>query len=151
MEHRREGRVITALAECLDLFDKASRTSYAAMLDEWSEATGGDSQDLEAWGKLRSELIDEEHKEVQDALAYYVQTGDPLWLAKELSDLVYVCFGTAQRPDIDLDTAFRIVHRSNMTKIHPDGTYRVREDGKILKPDTYVPPNMIPAIEGACS
>lgn len=122
--------------------------TYADMLDEWSTATGGDPRGREEWADLREELLTEEYKEVKDALAYYVETGDPRWLAKELADLVYVCFGSAQKPGIDLDTAFRIVHRSNMTKIHPDGTYQVREDGKILKPDTYVPPDLAPAIHG---
>jgi NTP pyrophosphatase (non-canonical NTP hydrolase) len=147
MEHRREGRVMRALAECLTLYDDISRTSYAAMLDEWSEATGGDSRDREEWAALREKLIAEEYDEVIEALHFYVQTGDSHKLAKELADLVYVCFGTAQRPGINLDTAFRLVHRSNMAKIHSDGTYQVREDGKILKPDTYVPPNMSPAID----
>lgn len=84
---------------------------------------------------------------MHDALDYHVDTGDPRWLAKELADLVYVCFGTAQRPGIDLDTAFRLVHRSNMSKIHPDGSYRVREDGKILKPEGWRAPDMSPAVD----
>lgn len=147
MVHSSRGHVNSALAECLTLFDHLTRTSYAAMLDEWSQATGGDPRGREEWADLRRKLLKEEHKEVHDALDYYVETGDPRWLAKELADLVYICFGTAQRPGIDLDTAFRIVHRSNMTKIHPDRTYRVREDGKILKPHTYVPPDLTPAVD----
>lgn len=121
--------------------------SYTEMLDEWSQATGGDPRDREQWAKLREDLITEEYDEVLKALTFYVETGDPRWLAKELADLVYVCFGTAQRPGIDLDTAFRLVHQSNMSKIHPDGSYRVREDGKILKPEGWKSPDMSPAVD----
>ena len=34
------------------------------------------------------------------------------------------------------------VHKSNMSKLQPDGTVKRREDGKILKPDTYVAPDL---------
>jgi hypothetical protein len=125
--------------------------TYADMLREWSTATGGDPRGRREWANLRLKLMKEEYTEWVQALEHYVATGDARELAKESADVQYILEGTALRPGIDLDTAFRIVHRSNMTKIHPDGTYRVREDGKILKPDTYVPPDLTPAIEGACS
>lgn len=149
MEHRREGQVMRALAECLTIFQETSNLSYADMLAEWSTATGGDPRDVREWADLRLKLMKEEYEEWIEALEYYVATGDPSKLAKESADVQYILEGTAQRPRIDLDTAFRIVHRSNMTKIHPDGSYQVRDDGKILKPDTYVPPDMGPAIKGA--
>ena len=120
--------------------------NYADMLKEWSEATGGDPASIGEWAELREKLITEEYEEVIEALYYFERTGDAKPLAKELSDLVYVCFGTAQRPGVDLDTAFKIVHRGNMEKIHPDGSYRVREDGKILKPEGWKQPDMSPAI-----
>jgi hypothetical protein len=122
--------------------------TYADMLREWSTATGGDPRGRREWADLRLKFMEEEYTEWIEALEYYVATGDPRKLAKESADVQYILEGTALRPGIDLDTAFRIVHRSNMTKIHPDGTYRVREDGKILKPDTYVPPDLAPAIHG---
>jgi predicted HAD superfamily Cof-like phosphohydrolase len=42
----------------------------------------------------------------------------------------------------DLDEALARVHASNMSKVHPDGTIKRRADGKILKPETYEPPNL---------
>lgn len=48
---------------------------------------------------------------------------------------------------IPLDDVFAEVHRSNMTKIWPDGTVHKRGDGKILKPPTYSRPNLKPILE----
>lgn len=120
----------------------------AAMLAEWSEATGGDPATLAEWLALRVDLMVEEVCEWLDALLHFAQTGDAEWLAKESADVQYVLEGTARRSHIDLAEAFRIVHQSNMSKIHPDGTYRVRPDGKILKPASYAAPDMTPAIGG---
>jgi Phosphoribosyl-ATP pyrophosphohydrolase len=119
----------------------------ADMLREWNEATGEDSLSLRNWAKLRLKLMTEEYKEWCEALEHFVATGDACPLAKESADMEYVLEGTAQRPGIDLDRAFHIVHVSNMSKIGPDGTFHVRDDGKILKPPTYVAPDMAGAIK----
>lgn len=50
-----------------------------------------------------------------------------------------------KRTDFDTYTvyeAFKEVHRSNMTKVCKDGTVLRREDGKIIKPDTFEEPNL---------
>jgi len=148
MEHSSHGRVNTALAELLTLYEAMQPPTPAAMVAEWSEATGGDPLSLTEWVRLRVDLMVEEVIEWLDAMAYFAQTGDATKLAKESADVQYILEGTALRPGIDLARAFCIVHVSNMTKIHPDGTYRVREDGKILKPDSYQPPDMAPSIRG---
>lgn len=47
----------------------------------------------------------------------------------------------------DIDGAFNEVTRSNMSKMDPTtGRAIKREDGKILKPDTFSPPNLEPFI-----
>jgi predicted HAD superfamily Cof-like phosphohydrolase len=112
---------------------------------------------------LRSTLIGEEVQEALEALLNYrkAQIMDdfaqasptavlfpggkpdpeaPHWyeaLAKELSDVLYVIYGTADLLEIPLEAVFAEVHRSNMSKVREDGTVLRREDGKILKPDTY--------------
>ena len=64
-------------------------------------------------------------------------------LLKELADLVYVCYGYADRFGWDLDEAFRRVHLSNMSKLDPvTGKPIFREDGKILKSSAYKEPNL---------
>jgi len=59
-----------------------------------------------------------------------------------LCDLLYVTFGAAVAFGVDLSPFFEEVHRSNMTKVGGP----VREDGKVLKPDTYDPPNLLPEL-----
>ena len=61
-------------------------------------------------------------------------------LLKELADLDYVVAGTAEVFDWDFEEAGRRVHESNMSKLEKDGKPRFREDGKVLKPDTYIQP-----------
>lgn len=101
-------------------------------------------------------LIREEIDEVAKAYAE---------LLKELSDLEYVLVGAhakgiyempedivqnlyafehlyAAIPDRILNEAFVRVHKSNMSKL-TDGKLLKREDGKILKPDTYEPPDLM--------
>lgn len=99
---------------------------------------------------LRSRLIEEEFKEVQDELdriTIRLKTGsytrvaqvyeDIARLAKELSDLRYVCWGTDLEFGIPSAAVDAEVHRSNMSKLWPDGKARHRHDGKVLKPPTY--------------
>jgi predicted HAD superfamily Cof-like phosphohydrolase len=101
---------------------------------------------------LRMGLIEEEFEEVMEVmqeLVYYPEDTDAReHLAKELADLLYVVYGTADLLDIPLETVFRAVHESNLTKIGPDGKVIRREDGKILKPDTYRPADVHGALTG---
>jgi predicted HAD superfamily Cof-like phosphohydrolase len=78
---------------------------------------------------LRERLIEEEFAELREAMT----TGDIPSIAKELADLLYVVYGTAVSCGIDMETVFREVHRSNMSKV---GGYK-RADGKWVKPPTY--------------
>jgi predicted HAD superfamily Cof-like phosphohydrolase len=52
-------------------------------------------------------------------------------------DSLYVIIGTAVSYGIDIERVFDEVHRSNMTKVWPDGTVHYDEHGKVLKPLTY--------------
>lgn len=101
----------------------------------------------EARASLRMGLIAEEESEV--AIALYDPVEPPeahiAEVADGLADLIYVCIGAALEYGIDLDSVFREVHRSNMTK-----TKGVeREDGKILKGPTFEPPRIREIIEEA--
>lgn len=140
------GAAAFALAEILTAYE-AMRLSYAEMLREWSEATGCDHLSLENWAELRLKLAEEEYTEWREALQAFVDTGDAQPMAKESADLMYVIVGAAARPGINTDTAFREVHRSNMTKILLDGSCIIRADGKILKPLTYQEADMTKAVK----
>ncbi|MEV5726936.1 MazG nucleotide pyrophosphohydrolase domain-containing protein [Streptomyces pharetrae] len=89
----------------------------------------------------RGELLAEEAAEVAEVSA----TGPLDRLAHELADVVYVAYGTALVHGIDLDQVIAEIHRSNMTKLGPDGTVLRRADGKVLKGEHYEAPD-VPAV-----
>jgi predicted HAD superfamily Cof-like phosphohydrolase len=84
----------------------------------------------------------EELQELLDAM----HSEDAVAIADGLADLLYVVFGTAVAYGIPMDEVFVEVHRSNMTKLDPDGQPIVGEGGKRLKGPGYVPPNIQPLI-----
>ena len=88
--------------------------------------------------KLRLDLIEEE----LDELHLGVDNIDIIEVADALTDLLYVVYGAGQAFGIDLDECFQEVHESNMSKLGEDGRAVKREDGKVLKPDTYFPPDL---------
>ncbi len=88
--------------------------------------------------KLRFDLIEEE----LDELKLGMDNQNLIEVADALTDLLYVIYGAGQAFGIDLDECFQEVHYSNMSKLGEDGRPIKREDGKVLKPDTYFPPNL---------
>ncbi len=89
--------------------------------------------------ELRLKLLDEEYiKEYLPAEA----DNDLVEIADALADMVYVIFGTAIEYGIPLNEVITEVHRSNMTKVSPSGLVLRRQDGKVLKPETYSPPDI---------
>jgi predicted HAD superfamily Cof-like phosphohydrolase len=111
------------------------------------------------WEVMRLELIREEFCELLDALGYEDAANDiravylnpdeeyPLkrnlvGAADALGDLEYVTNGMAAGMGIPLPEVVEEIHRSNMTKLGPDGKPIYREDGKILKGADYEPPRL---------
>lgn len=68
-------------------------------------------------------------------------------VAKELADVLYVTYGAANALGIDLPAVFVEVHRSNMSKVGPDGEVVRRADGKVLKGPSYQPPVLDSLVE----
>lgn len=66
--------------------------------------------------------------------------------ADALADLVYVIYGMALESGIDLDKVLAEVQASNLSKLMPDGSVLLREDGKILKGPHFFPPNVARAL-----
>lgn len=95
--------------------------------------------------QLRVDLIAEELDEYREAVA----AGDVVAVADALGDLDYVVNGAAIEHGIVLPVITAEIHRSNMTKLGPDGKPIYREDGKILKGEGYEPPNLKPLLDGA--
>ena len=88
--------------------------------------------------RLRLDLIDEE----LDELHYAIDNKDMVEIADALGDLLYVVYGAGHAFGIDLDECFKEIHASNMSKLGPDGKPIKREDGKVLKPDSFFPPDL---------
>jgi predicted HAD superfamily Cof-like phosphohydrolase len=87
---------------------------------------------------LRLDLIDEECRELKDA----IDDWNLIEVADALTDLLYVVYGAGHAFGINLDVAFNNVHSSNMSKFDEDGNPIYREDGKVLKGPNYFPPNI---------
>jgi predicted HAD superfamily Cof-like phosphohydrolase len=88
--------------------------------------------------ELRLRLLKEEYEE-------YIQgecKNDVENIAKELADIIYIVCGTAASYGIPLDRVFDEVHKSNLSKLGEDGKPLRREDGKILKPQGWKPPDI---------
>ena len=96
---------------------------------------------------VRLALLEEELQEYREALA----AGDLVAIADALTDLLYVLLGTFVSHGLQdvAEALFDEVHRSNMTKRGPDGQVIYREDGKVLKPPTYEPPDLRRVLEEA--
>ncbi|GGX60709.1 hypothetical protein GCM10010515_30630 [Streptomyces fructofermentans] len=92
----------------------------------------------------RRELLVEEAAEVAEVSV----TGPLDRLAHELADVVYIAYGTALVHGIDLDEVIAEIHRSNMTKLGPDGRVHRRADGKVLKGDHYRAPDVSEILRG---
>ncbi len=96
--------------------------------------------------KLQRNLILEEFNELWPTL---YETGNLAEAAKEMADLIYVVVGCAIEFGIPLDKVWNEVQKSNMSKADPEtGRVKKREDGKILKPDNYTPPNIEVILNG---
>lgn len=59
-----------------------------------------------------------------------------------LADLTYVIYGMALEIGVDLDQVLAEVHRSNLSKLLPDGSVLRRDDGKVLKGPDFTPPDI---------
>lgn len=86
---------------------------------------------------LRIALIREECTE----LILAIDNSNLIETADALADLIYVTIGAALEFGIPIDKVFAEVHRSNMTKC-VDGKIIYREDGKVMKPNSYEKPKL---------
>lgn len=91
----------------------------------------------EAERQLRVKLLVEEMQEYIDG----EQNDDIVEIADAIADIIYIACGTAVSYGIPLDDIFNEVHRSNMAKL-VDGKPLYREDGKVMKPEGWTPPNI---------
>ena len=87
---------------------------------------------------LYFKLIEEEFNELKEAY----KNKDIVEIADACADLRWVIEGLETTLEIPNQRVWEEVKRSNFSKIGPSGKVERREDGKILKPDTYSAPNI---------
>ena len=84
-------------------------------------------------------LIDEEVSELKTA----VENNDDVEQLDALTDILVVTIGAIHSAGFDAEGAWKEVMRTNFAKIDKEtGKVRKREDGKVLKPIGWEPPNL---------
>jgi predicted HAD superfamily Cof-like phosphohydrolase len=88
-------------------------------------------------------LIKEEFEELQEA----VEANDRVEQLDALIDILVVTIGAVRAGGFDGEGAWEEVMKTNFAKIDPEtGKVRKREDGKVLKPEGWRPPELAPFI-----
>lgn len=116
--------------------------SFMRAGDQQVHNTPNISDDRVAQGTLYIKLIKEEFEELLEAW----QNNDLVEVADACSDLKWVIEGLEYSLGIPQQAVWDEVARSNMSKL-VDGKLIKREDGKVLKPDTFIPPNIKKVLE----
>ena len=88
--------------------------------------------------KLRYDLIDEELKELKEAIDKKNITD----VADALTDILYVTYGAGHAFGINLDKCFTEVQNSNMSKLGKDGKPIYNEQGKVMKGPNFFEPDL---------
>ena len=104
-------------------------------------------QTVDAFNKeqfaLYVNLIEEEFKELKEA----INNNDTVETLDALVDILVVTIGAIHSAGYDGEGGWREVMSTNFAKIDKEtGLVRKREDGKVLKPIGWVPPNLEPFI-----
>jgi len=91
-------------------------------------------------------LIGEETGELADA----INAKDPVETLDALIDILVVTIGAVHSMGADAEGAWKEVMRTNFAKIDKEtGKVRKREDGKVLKPLGWTPPDLKPFVSKA--
>ncbi len=88
--------------------------------------------------KLRLSLIEEELEEFRQG----VEKKDIEEVADALTDILYVTYGAGHAFGIDLDSCFKEVQNSNMSKLGDDGKPIWNDQGKVMKGPKYFKPDL---------
>lgn len=84
-------------------------------------------------------LVGEEFDELLQAQ----RDGDKVEILDALLDIIVVAVGGIHSLGVDAEEGWAEVNNSNLAKIDPEtGLVRKREDGKVLKPEGWQPPDL---------
>jgi predicted HAD superfamily Cof-like phosphohydrolase len=87
-------------------------------------------------------LIEEEAGELAEA----IKAHDQVETLDALIDILVVTIGAIHSMGSDAEGAWKEVMSTNFAKIGEDGKVRKREDGKVLKPVGWTPPDLKPFV-----
>lgn len=94
--------------------------------------------------ELYANLVREEIQEFWDGIRHE----DDIETLDGISDTIWVLVGYALSRGWDIKGAFEEVARSNMSKVDlKSGKLIKREDGKVLKPESYSKPDLTPFVK----
>ena len=94
--------------------------------------------------KLYLNLMEEEWKELRVAIDNY----DNVETLDALLDFIVVTVGAIHSAGMDGEGGWKEVMRTNFAKIDSEtGKVRKREDGKVLKPTGWTPPDLKPFVK----
>ena len=94
--------------------------------------------------EMYKNLIEEEFNELVTA----EKNNDPVEQLDALIDILVVTIGAIHSMGADAEGAWKEVMRTNFAKIDKDtGKVRKREDGKVLKPVGWTPPDLKPFVK----
>ena len=102
-------------------------------------------QSVDNWNvdqfNLYVKLIEEEKSELDEAIA----ACDNVEILDALTDILVVTLGAIHSMGADGEGAWKEVMKTNFAKIDKEtGKVRKREDGKVLKPTGWTPPELAP-------
>jgi len=108
---------------------------------------------ISRYGFIKKALWDMQVKLIKEESNEFIQAAgecfaDPenldrrMEVAKELADVVFVCYQFAATFGIDLDKTMSLVFESNLSKLDEQGKPIYRQDGKVLKGPNYQPPDL---------
>ena len=87
-------------------------------------------------------------KEEYDELVTAIFDDDKVEQLDALVDILVVTMGAIRAAGWDGEGAWKEVMKTNFAKIDPEtGKVRKREDGKVLKPEGWTPPNLSPYVK----
>jgi len=127
-----------AVVERLDMRQQPQSVFHdqAAFMHAFGQTT---TEDNEAQSCLYLNLILEEVDELRTA----IDTADDVEQFDAILDIMVVCIGYGLSRGFPMPDGWAEVMRSNFAKVDPTtGTVRKRDDGKILKPEGWTPPNL---------
>jgi len=104
-------------------------------------------QTTDVWNQgqfdLYVNLIEEEFKELKEAIA----NCDAVEILDALEDIMVVTAGAMHSMGANGEGGWKEVMRTNFAKIDKEtGKVRKREDGKVLKPQGWTPPDLKPFV-----